>query len=180
MNPLLQYRSSILSFAYQAHRPTEIFYHGGFWQSLARLTPRSQSNRSSTGTAGLGKLSRGALGTSYQYTFAVPEHSVGYFQVLPDIVHSSTAVVNSCLLTFMPSAGNFTKGSTGGLSNGETKMASTQIPASVNGVKGPTNGVDGTNGPTPNDRIQRFSAPSRSLSPRPEHTLFHDKTRCFV
>jgi len=31
-----------------------------------------------------------------------------------------------------------------------------------------------------NDNIQRFTAPSRSMSPTPEHTLFHPKTRCFV
>ncbi|ATY66021.1 ATP-citrate synthase subunit 1 [Cordyceps militaris CM01] len=31
-----------------------------------------------------------------------------------------------------------------------------------------------------NDNIQRFAAPSRPLSPLPEHALFHDKTRCFV
>lgn len=31
-----------------------------------------------------------------------------------------------------------------------------------------------------NDNIRRFAAPSRPLSPRAEHTLFHDKTRCFV
>ncbi|KAH8816262.1 citrate synthase-like protein [Xylogone sp. PMI_703] len=41
------------------------------------------------------------------------------------------------------------------------------------------------NGPTSgnlsaNDNITRFQAPSRPLSPRAEHTLFHDKTRCFV
>jgi hypothetical protein len=48
-----------------------------------------------------------------------------------------------------------------------------------------TNGT--TNGQTPataglsaNDNIRRFAAPSRPLSPRAEHTLFHDKTRCFV
>lgn len=31
-----------------------------------------------------------------------------------------------------------------------------------------------------NDKITRFSAPSRPLSPLPEHALFNDKTRCFV
>ncbi|KAF5666772.1 ATP-citrate synthase subunit 1 [Fusarium denticulatum] len=31
-----------------------------------------------------------------------------------------------------------------------------------------------------NDNIQRFPAPSRPLSPLPEHALFTDKTRCFV
>lgn len=31
-----------------------------------------------------------------------------------------------------------------------------------------------------NDNIQRFPAPSRPLSPLPEHALFTDKTRCLV
>ncbi|KOS22151.1 putative ATP-citrate synthase subunit 1 [Escovopsis weberi] len=31
-----------------------------------------------------------------------------------------------------------------------------------------------------NDKIQRFAAPSRPLSPLPEYSLFNDKTRCFV
>ncbi|KFY61415.1 hypothetical protein V496_05016 [Pseudogymnoascus sp. VKM F-4515 (FW-2607)] len=31
-----------------------------------------------------------------------------------------------------------------------------------------------------NDNIRRFVAPSRPLSPRAEHALFHNKTRCFV
>lgn len=31
-----------------------------------------------------------------------------------------------------------------------------------------------------NDNIQRFTAPSRPLSPQAGHTLFHPKTRCFV
>ncbi|EEY19213.1 ATP-citrate synthase subunit 1 [Verticillium alfalfae VaMs.102] len=31
-----------------------------------------------------------------------------------------------------------------------------------------------------NDKIQRFAAPSRPLSPLPSHALFNDKTRCFV
>jgi hypothetical protein len=35
-------------------------------------------------------------------------------------------------------------------------------------------------GPSANDNIRRFATPSRPLSPRAEHTLFHDKTRCFV
>jgi len=57
-------------------------------------------------------------------------------------------------------------------------------PSAVNG----TNGVSGPpsmNGSTDgglsaNDNIQRFAAPSRPLSPQPQHTLFHPKTRCFV
>ncbi|KAF4306850.1 ATP citrate lyase subunit 1 [Botryosphaeria dothidea] len=31
-----------------------------------------------------------------------------------------------------------------------------------------------------NDNIRRFQAPSRPLSPPAQHTLFHNKTRCFV
>ncbi|KAI9794347.1 MAG: citrate synthase [Peltula sp. TS41687] len=31
-----------------------------------------------------------------------------------------------------------------------------------------------------NDNIRRFETPSRTLSPRSEHTLFNNKTRCFV
>ncbi|KAI9158586.1 ATP-citrate synthase subunit 1 [Paramyrothecium foliicola] len=42
------------------------------------------------------------------------------------------------------------------------------------------NGVNGTKGLSANDKIQRFAAPSRPLSPLPEHALFNDKTRCFV
>jgi hypothetical protein len=38
----------------------------------------------------------------------------------------------------------------------------------------------GAQGASANDNIRRFAAPSRPLSPRAEHTLFHDKTRCFV
>ena len=37
-----------------------------------------------------------------------------------------------------------------------------------------------TSGLSANDNIRRFAAPSRPLSPRAEHTLFHNKTRCFV
>ncbi|KAK3051944.1 ATP citrate lyase subunit 1 [Extremus antarcticus] len=46
------------------------------------------------------------------------------------------------------------------------------------------NGANGTNSRANNlsaeDNIKRFSAPSRNMSPTPEHTLFHTKTRCFV
>ena len=81
----------------------------------------------------------------------------------------------------MPSAVPLTNGTANGLTDGEAKaMASTQVPVTTNGVNGTANGVDGTKSSTANDRIQRFTAPSRSLSPRPEHTLFHEKTRCFV
>ncbi|KAI9866850.1 MAG: citrate synthase [Trichoglossum hirsutum] len=34
--------------------------------------------------------------------------------------------------------------------------------------------------PNANDNIRRFTAPSRPLSPNAPHTLFHNKTRCFV
>ncbi|KAI1843088.1 hypothetical protein JX265_005131 [Neoarthrinium moseri] len=46
-----------------------------------------------------------------------------------------------------------------------------------------TNGVNGTSsagGLSANDNITRFGAPSRPLSPLPEHALFSDKTRCLV
>lgn len=45
---------------------------------------------------------------------------------------------------------------------------------------GTTNGVNGHNGLAANDNITRFAPPSRVLSPQPDHTLFHPKTRCFV
>jgi ATP citrate (pro-S)-lyase len=41
------------------------------------------------------------------------------------------------------------------------------------------NGVNG-GGLSANDKITRFSAPSRPLSPLPSHALFNNKTRCFV
>jgi ATP citrate (pro-S)-lyase len=45
-----------------------------------------------------------------------------------------------------------------------------------------TNGVNGasTAAASANDNIRRFAAPSRPLSPLPNHALFSDKTRCFV
>ncbi|KAK9416218.1 putative ATP citrate synthase [Seiridium unicorne] len=45
-----------------------------------------------------------------------------------------------------------------------------------------TNGVNGTSagGLSANDNITRFAAPSRPLSPLPEHALFNEKTRCLV
>ncbi|POR37333.1 Putative ATP-citrate synthase subunit 1 [Tolypocladium paradoxum] len=44
-----------------------------------------------------------------------------------------------------------------------------------------TNGPNGAKGQlSANDNIQRFAAPSRPLSPLPEHALFNDKTRCLV
>merc|ERR1711981_695678 len=61
--------------------------------------------------------------------------------------------------------------------------------AATNGAPGANTslkvpGGASTNGETTshdvNDNIQRFTAPSRSMSPTPEHTLFHPKTRCFV
>ncbi|TGJ87266.1 hypothetical protein E0Z10_g1434 [Xylaria hypoxylon] len=41
------------------------------------------------------------------------------------------------------------------------------------------NGADGAS-LSANDKITRFSAPSRPLSPLPAHALFNNKTRCFV
>ena len=60
------------------------------------------------------------------------------------------------------------------------------MPSAVpvaNGTAPATNGPNGVEKhdvPSANDNIRRFTAPSRPLSPRAEHTLFHDKTRCFV
>lgn len=48
------------------------------------------------------------------------------------------------------------------------------MSSSVNGVNATTSGLSA------NDKIQRFGAPSRPLSPLPSHALFSDKTRCFV
>jgi ATP citrate (pro-S)-lyase len=61
----------------------------------------------------------------------------------------------------------------------DSKVSEEQImPAAT------TNGANGISsqgqGASANDNIRRFAAPSRPLSPRAEHTLFHDKTRCFV
>ncbi|KAL2214109.1 ATP-citrate synthase subunit 1 [Sarocladium strictum] len=47
-------------------------------------------------------------------------------------------------------------------------------PTAPNGANGAKGGLSA------NDKIQRFAAPSRPLSPLPEHALFSDKTRCFV
>lgn len=44
-----------------------------------------------------------------------------------------------------------------------------------------TKGANGANAQlSANDKIQRFAAPSRPLSPLPAHALFNDKTRCLV
>ena len=56
------------------------------------------------------------------------------------------------------------------------------MPSAVpvtNGAQPTTNG-EKHDAPSANDNIRRFTAPSRPLSPRAEHTLFHNKTRCFV
>jgi hypothetical protein len=54
----------------------------------------------------------------------------------------------------------------------------TMPSATTNGTT--PNGTAPSAGLSANDNIRRFAAPSRPLSPRAEHTLFHDKTRCFV
>lgn len=47
--------------------------------------------------------------------------------------------------------------------------------------KATTNGESGNaGGLSLNDKITRFAAPSRPLSPLPAHALFNDKTRCLV
>ncbi|EOD50943.1 Citrate synthase-like protein [Neofusicoccum parvum] len=43
-----------------------------------------------------------------------------------------------------------------------------------------TNGTPNGETLSANDNIRRFQAPSRPLSPPAQHTLFHNKTRCFV
>ncbi|KAI9801807.1 MAG: hypothetical protein M1825_003180 [Sarcosagium campestre] len=48
----------------------------------------------------------------------------------------------------------------------------------TNGAQSPA--PPAADGPSANDNIRRFQAPSRPLSPRAAHTLFHNKTRCFV
>ncbi|KIW06991.1 ATP-citrate synthase subunit 1, variant [Verruconis gallopava] len=60
-------------------------------------------------------------------------------------------------------------------------------PATTNGAPGASTSLNvpgAANGETAshdvNDNIRRFQAPSRMTSPPPEHTLFHNKTRCFV
>merc|ERR1712072_1396955 len=68
-------------------------------------------------------------------------------------------------------------------------MGSTMPAAATNGAPGANTslkvpGGASTNGETTshdvNDNIRRFGAPSRPMSPPAEHTLFHNKTRCFV
>ena len=60
------------------------------------------------------------------------------------------------------------------------------MPSAVpvtNGTASAANGSDKLDPDTAkdvNDNIRRFTAPSRPLSPPAEHTLFHNKTRCFV
>lgn len=53
------------------------------------------------------------------------------------------------------------------------------MPSAAPATNGSANGITAS-GARPNDNIARFTAPSRSLSPTPKHTLFHPKTRCFV
>lgn len=62
-------------------------------------------------------------------------------------------------------------------------------PATTNGAPGASTSLKvpgnqpSTNGETShdvNDNIRRFGAPSRPMSPPNEHTLFNNKTRCFV
>lgn len=55
-------------------------------------------------------------------------------------------------------------------------MPSANPTSAPNGV----NGAPAAGGLSANDNIRRFAAPSRPLSPLPAHTLFNNKTRCFV
>lgn len=52
--------------------------------------------------------------------------------------------------------------------------------ATTNGSAAAAAAAPGGDNLSANDNIRRFSAPSRPLSPRAEHTLFHNKTRCLV
>ncbi|MCJ1303088.1 citrate synthase [Hypocenomyce scalaris] len=63
----------------------------------------------------------------------------------------------------MPSAAPLTNG---------TPASTTSVAPQANGASRPSVSA--------NDNIRRFAAPSRPLSPRGEHMLFHNKTRCFV
>ncbi|KAF2761614.1 ATP-citrate synthase (ATP-citrate (pro-S-)-lyase) [Pseudovirgaria hyperparasitica] len=55
------------------------------------------------------------------------------------------------------------------------------MPTAVNSTSGaPSAANRESNNLSVNDRISRFTAPSRSLTPPNDHTLFHSKTRCFV
>lgn len=58
-----------------------------------------------------------------------------------------------------------------------TPMTATSAPQ-INGISNGDGAASST--ASANDNIRRFAAPSRSLSPRAEHMLFNDKTRCFV
>ncbi|KAL8681611.1 MAG: hypothetical protein Q9186_002280 [Xanthomendoza sp. 1 TL-2023] len=61
------------------------------------------------------------------------------------------------------------------LPNGISKPSSDHASA-----KPPDTSSSSAGSGSANDNIRRFGAPSRPLSPRAEHTLFHNKTRCFV
>ncbi|KAF4554779.1 Citrate synthase-like protein [Elsinoe fawcettii] len=54
------------------------------------------------------------------------------------------------------------------------------VGGTPNGASTSTSQTNGANGLKAEDNLVRFSAPSRNMSPRPEHMLFHPKTRCFV
>lgn len=58
-----------------------------------------------------------------------------------------------------------------------------QMPSAAPQTNGVSKTANGTSTPndhiSANDNIRRFEAPSRTLSPL-SHTLFHNKTRCFV
>ncbi len=59
-------------------------------------------------------------------------------------------------------------------------MPSAVPNGTANGTSHGTTAAPASSGLSANDNIRRFAAPSRPLSPRAEHTLFHNKTRCFV
>lgn len=49
-----------------------------------------------------------------------------------------------------------------------------------NGPPNAATSVPDVDNPSANDNIRRFAPQSRPMSPPPNHTLFHNKTRCFV
>lgn len=69
--------------------------------------------------------------------------------------------------------------------NGDSATMSGPSPLTNGAPQVTVNTANGTSTPSSdvavsaNDNITRFAAPSRTLSPL-QHTLFHNKSRCFV
>jgi hypothetical protein len=66
----------------------------------------------------------------------------------------------------------------------ESSLVLILMPAAMspNGTakSAPNGSSNGNLSANANDNIRRFAPPSRPMSPPADHTLFHDKTRCFV